>query len=276
MTCETPVALVTGSARGIGRAIATTLANAGMHVALVDILADDLHATADALATSGASVLPVVADITDPQAVDALAEQVERDLGPVDALVNNAGTFSTIGNVWELDPDRWFRDTRVNLFGSFLCCRAFVGRMVQRRQGRVINMVSAGGVGDPHPQCTSYACSKTALMRLTEGLAAEAAPHGVSVFALAPPAVDTAMTRYILESPEGRQHRPNFKELFENHEDRPPQLIAEWCLKLLGGRADRLTGRYFLATEDFEAILAATDTILAEDLMTLRLRPTPK
>ena len=107
-------------------------------------------------------------------------------------------------------------------------------------------------------------------MRLTEGLAKEVEEHGVKVFALAPPAIDTAMTRFILDDPGGKKWRPGFEKYMEkNH---PPAMIGEFAVKLVSGRADALTGRFFRATRDFDEIVASTDTILKDDLMTLRIR----
>ena len=264
--------IVTGAARGIGLAVAEACAERGAKVAMADVLGEALAASAATLAARGAVVLPVTADVTDPAQVEDMVERAESRLGPVAALVNNAGTFSYVGPLWEAPPERWFRDIRVNLFGSFLCCRAVLRKMVPRGRGYVINMVSSGGVGDPHAYSTSYASSKAGLMRLTEGLAREVAPHGVKVFALAPPAVATEMTRFIMEDPGGRAWRPEFRERFaDGAAFQPASLVARWVTDLLGGRADALTGRYFLATRDFEEVVARTEAILRDDLMTLRI-----
>jgi NAD(P)-dependent dehydrogenase (short-subunit alcohol dehydrogenase family) len=272
MQLSKAVAVVTGAARGIGKAVAEAYAAHGARVALVDVLEGQLRETAREISHTVGAVLPVVTDITVPAEVEAMAEKVEDDLGPVDVLVNNAGTFSVIGPVWEVDPDRWFRDVRVNLFGSFLCSRAIVRRMVQRQRGYVINIVSSGGVGDPHPYSTSYATSKTGLMRLTEGLAKEAEPHGIKVFALAPPAILTQMTRFIMEDPGGRRWRPGFGKALREGRGHPPELVADMAVKLVSGRADALTGRYFLATSDFDELVEQTEAILRDDLLTLRIR----
>lgn len=272
MGIDGEVAVVTGGARGIGKAIAQALTSEGASVALADVLADDLRQTAQELASQGATVLPIVADVTQAEQVDAMVEQAEAELGPIAALVNNAGTFSTIGPVWEADPDRWFRDVRVNLFGSFLCCRAVARRMVERGRGTIVNIASSGGVSDAHPYCTSYACSKTALVRLTEGLARELQPHGVCVFAVGPPAVRTAMTEFILTDPGGRRWRPGFERIFAEGRDHPPELVADLVLGLLSGSADALTGRFLPATRPLADILRDADEILARGLLTLRLR----
>ena len=99
--------------------------------------------------------------------------------------------------------------------------------MVARKRGCVVNMVSSGGVGDPHPYSTSYASSKAGSMRLTEGLAAELREQGIPVFAVAPPAILTDMTRFILEDPGGKKWRPGFEQLFERGEDYPPEAVAD-------------------------------------------------
>ena len=101
MDLNQAVVLVTGSARGVGRAIAEGFAAKGSRVAMVDVLDDVLIETADALTQSGGTVLPIVADITIPEDVESMVETVQTTFGPIDVLVNNAGTFSVIGPVWE-------------------------------------------------------------------------------------------------------------------------------------------------------------------------------
>jgi len=270
MQLDNVVAIVTGAARGIGRSIAEAFSAQGARVAIVDILNEQLLDTAAEMKKSGATILPVVADTTQVSQVDAAARKVEKELGPVDVLVNNAGTFSYIGPVWEADPEKWFRDVRVNLYGSFLFCRAIVGGMVERKKGYVINIVSAGGVDDPHPYSTSYATSKTGLMRLTEGLAKEVQEHGVKVFAVSPPAILTEMTGFIMNDPGGKKWRPGFgKNLLRGHK---PEVVADFIVELMSGKADHLTGRFLLPHQGFDAILERSDEIISRDLLTLRIR----
>jgi len=266
------VAVVTGAARGVGRAIAEALAAQGAYVAIVDVLEDQLQKTAAEMKESGAAVLPVVTDITVASQVDAMAEKVQDKLGPVDILVNNAGTFSYIGPVWEADPERWFWDVRTNLYGNFLVCRAIVRRMVERKSGYVINIVSSGGVGDPHPYSTSYASSKTGLMRLTEGLAKEVQEHGIKVFAVGPPAILTEMTRFIMNDPGGKKWRPGFGRALLEGRGHQPEVVANFILELVSGKADCLTGRYFLPHQDLDELINRTDEIISNDLLTLRIK----
>ncbi|MDP6780111.1 MAG: SDR family oxidoreductase [Candidatus Latescibacteria bacterium] len=266
------VCIVTGAARGLGKSIAEAYATRGAAVALVDVLDDLAAEAAGEIEATGARAFPVAADITDRDQVDAMVETVTRELGPPDVLVNNAATFSVIAPVWEADPDRWVQDIRVNLCGTFLVCRAVVKGMVARRSGTVVNVVSSGGVSDPHAYSTSYAASKTAVMRLTEGLAKGAAEHNVKVFAVGPPAIWTEMTRFIATDPGGRKWRPGFDRIFEEGRDTPAESVATFIAEMTSGVVDELSGRYFEARWDLEEMAGRQDEILEKDLYTLRIR----
>ena len=276
MSLQGTVVIVTGAARGIGKAIAQAFLQQGAQVAAVDVLEDALEQTACELNGHRGRVLPLVTDITDGDQVAQMARHVRDTLGPVDVLVNNAGTFSVIGPVWQADPNRWLHDVQVNLGGSFLCCNAVVGDMVRRKRGCVINIVSSGGVGDPHAYSTSYASSKTGLMRLTEGLAKEVAEHGVTVFAVAPPAILTEMTRFIMQDAAGRKWRPGFENIFAEGRDVSPELVADLTVELARGRPQCLSGRYIPATACLETFVSRADEILRDDLLTLRIRSVPE
>jgi len=271
MELKDAVAIVTGGAGSLGRAIARAYVQRGAHVAIADLSADQLDQAARDIGVPGARIAAVRTDVTRAEDVEALAAQARDTLGPVDILVNCAGSLSGIGPVWEVDHERWLRDVAVNLCGTFLCCRAVVKDMIERGQGYVLNMVG-GGVGDPHAYTTGYASSKAGVMRLTEGLAKEAAPHGVKVFAMHPGTVLSDMTRFIMESPEGKKWRPTFKSIFDQGRDDPAALVAQLAVGLVSGDADRLVGRYFDARRDLDETVRRTDQIVAEDLLTLRLR----
>src|SRR5206468_2021554 len=117
--------------------------------------------------------------------VARVVARTERMLGPIDLLVNNAGTCEASGPLWQTDPAIWWRDVEIDLLGPVLLCHAVLPGMVERRRGRVIN-ISSGAATYARAYLSSYTCAKTALTRLTEVLAAEAAPHGVQVFAYSP------------------------------------------------------------------------------------------
>jgi NAD(P)-dependent dehydrogenase (short-subunit alcohol dehydrogenase family) len=265
------VAVVTGAARGLGRAIAEGFAAAGAKVALVDVLAEALDETSADLAREGGEVLPVVADITDPAQVQAMAESIRTSLGPAQILINNAGSLSALGPVWQADAAKWARDVTVNLIGTFLVTRALVPQMIESGGGYVISLFGAG-VDPPHLYTTAYDSSKAGVVRLAEALAKEAEPHNIKSFALRPGTVRTAMTDFIRRSPEGRKWRPSFERIFTEGRDVPPRLAVDWCLRLVGGAADQLTGRWLDATEDFDETVRAAREILREDRRLLRGR----
>jgi len=268
-------AVVTGGARGIGKAIAGALAAEGAKVAIVDILEDELGATIEAFRCEGIDVRGYKADITSITEVRQVADAILSEFKCVDILINNAGTFSVIGPIWEVDPTKWFRDIRVNLFGTFLMCNALVGGMVERKSGYVINMASSGGVSDPHAHMTSYATSKTGIVRLTEGLAKELQDFNVKVFAIGPPAILTDMTRFIMNDEGGQKWRPGFKEIFETGKNTDPDVICRLVVRLVSGDADALSGRFIPGLVDLDATLERIGQVTANDLLLLRIRQLP-
>lgn len=200
------VALVTGAARGVGRAIALRLARDGHEVAGLDL------APADAVA------LPVVADVSDPAAVEEAVARAVETLGPPLILVNNAATMS-MAPLAEVDPREWRRVLATNLDGPFFCTRAVVPGMVEAGFGRIVSIASEWGVrGAPAASC--YAASKGGLIAFTKAAARELGPAGITVNAVAPGAVDTEQLevdaafagvsreeivgRYAAETPLGR------------------------------------------------------------------------
>ena len=243
------VALVTGGGRGLGRAIALRLAAAGAHVAIVARSADQLAETVAQIHSAGGHAQAFVADVTDQQAVQEMALVVERTLGPISLLVSNAGIAGPAGPLWENDPIEWWRCVEINLRGTFLCCRAVAPGMVARRQGRIVNMVSdAGRLAIPY--LSAYVVGKTSLIRLTEVLAQELQPHGVSVFAVIPGTVRTAFTEEALRSSDAQQWLPWFGEIFAAGLDVPPELVAGLIHALAFGEADGLTGQVVSVTDD--------------------------
>ena len=167
------VAIVTGGGRGIGKAIAMALARADASVAVVARSGDQLAETAKEITEAGGRAISVTADVSDPGAVERMVVEVEKSLGSVDLLVNNAGLPGPIGPTWETDPDDWWRCLEVNLRGPMLCSRAVLPGMIAREGGRIVNVASGAGTF-AIPYLGAYVTSKTALIRFTEILALEA------------------------------------------------------------------------------------------------------
>jgi 3-oxoacyl-[acyl-carrier protein] reductase len=184
------IALVTGGNTGIGRAVALAYADEGADVAVcwVDREAEarTLVAAVEAL---GRRALAVRADVTSEPDVVALVERVERDLGPLDVLVNNAGVQRPQA-ITEMSVADWDRMMGVHLRGAFLCSREAAKRMIPRRRGWIINLCSQlGYIG--RERYTAYSAAKGGVIAFTRALAKELAPHGILVNGVAPGLVDT-------------------------------------------------------------------------------------
>ena len=192
------VAVITGGNRGLGEAFARALGEAGARVA---IAARDDARTARAAGELGA--LPVTADVTDPDSVKAMVGRVTAELGPIDVLVNNAGVCFHRPAL-EVPAHEWRQVWDVNVEGLWHCCRIVGAGMVERGSGVIVNVGSISAMIVNRPQMQpAYNASKAAVHQLTKSLAAEWAPHGVRVNALAPGYVKTEMAP--VDRPEFRR-----------------------------------------------------------------------
>jgi 3-oxoacyl-[acyl-carrier protein] reductase len=229
------VALVTGAARGIGRAIALGLAGAGADVAVADAHPgrfegeryyrlkrrvsgpDEDVSTADAVVTTGRRAIEVEVDVADPDAVAAAAERCRAELGEIDVLVNNAGIVNNIALIADMTPEAWDHEVRVNLSGMFHTVRVVVPRMAERGWGRVVNMASVAalnpGLGQP-----AYTASKAGVVAFTKAVAQEFGPGGVTANAILPGLIATPLVRsmpaelrdrYVVRTPVGRVGEPD-------------------------------------------------------------------
>jgi NAD(P)-dependent dehydrogenase (short-subunit alcohol dehydrogenase family) len=264
------VAIVTGGGRGIGRAIAFGLASAGASVAVVARSGDQIAETAGQIVQAGGRAIAVPADVSDPEAVEQMVREVERALGPVDLLVNNAGLAGPIGPTWEVEPAEWWKCLEVNLRGPMLCSRAVLPGMIARRYGRIVNVASGAGTF-AIPYLGAYVTSKTALIRFTEIVAAEVAEHGVNVFAIEPGTVRTDMAEYALESEAGQRWMPWFRDIFEQGRDVPPYHAAPLVTLLASGRADALSGRFFTVADDVIGLAEQVARGRSDEFRRLRL-----
>jgi len=195
------IAVVTGAAAGIGRAIATRLGEEGCTVGIFDIDAAGARRCADAIADAGGSARAYTADIGDYAAVSAAVEAFERDCGPTDILVNNAG-WDRARNFLDTDTEFWDKVIRINLYGPLNLHHRVLPGMVQRGFGRVINIASdAGRVGSSGEAV--YSACKGGIIAFTKTIARELATKGVTLNAVCPGPTDTAILRSFLERPEG-------------------------------------------------------------------------
>jgi len=268
------VAVVTGGGRGIGRAIALRLANAGAQVAVIARSENEIAETCCLIQEAGGHAEPFAGDVTDAAAMSSAFSTIERTLGSVSVLVNNAGIIGPIAPFWEKSIDEWWRVLDVNLRGAAVCSHLALPGMVTRKQGRIINVIT-GGAAFSLAYFSGYIVSKAALARFSEVLAAETKPHGISVFALAPATVRTAMSEHSLNSPDGKKWIPWFARIFDEGLTVPAERVAEFAAQLSSGVADALSGRFLSVTDDLELLLNNLAKIDEENLYSLRVRKLP-
>jgi NAD(P)-dependent dehydrogenase (short-subunit alcohol dehydrogenase family) len=257
------VALVTGGGRGVGRAIAGSLAAAGAAVAVLARSRTEVESTAAQLDQG----LALSGDVRDPAAIDQAVRRTEATFGAITLLVNNAGSGEAVGPTWELDPDAWWGDLDTNLRGSFLAIQAVVPGMIERGLGRVVNLASHAGLR-PSPFVSAYAASKAAILSLTESLEAEAAPHGVHAFAVTPGHVRTRLVESWIATEERRRLLADVAAAPEGDLSR----VADLVVFIASGRADALAGRLLHAGADAAALASDAHRIREDDLLTPRLR----
>ena len=265
------VAVVTGGGRGLGRAFAQALAAADYAIAVVARTKAELAETVALIEGSGGRAIAFPADVTDRTAIDHAFADIERALGPVELLVNNAGVVGPLGPFAESDAGAWWRTLEVNLQGQILCAHRALPGMIARRGGCIINIASGGGAA-MLPYFSAYVTSKTALIRFSECLAYELKPHGIAVFAMGPGTVRTAMSEYSLNSPEGRTWLPWFRDIFDEGHDLPPERPAALLVALASGRADILSGRYVYPVDDLDRLIEEAREIEARKLYSLQVQ----
>ena len=240
--------------------MALGLAGDGASVGLLGRSRGTLDAVLRDCAALGAKAVAVPADVTDRATAKAAIETVERDLGPVDLLVTNAGQRDQVAAVpWETDPDDWWRAVETNLRGTYLLDRLVLPGMVARGRGRVLHVGS--GMGQrPHPDWSAYSVSKAAVSRLTDTLAAALDGTGVTLLEVSPGLVRTDMTETMWGPPE----------------EQPWNDVARVVLvvrRFAAGDLDALHGRFVhAARDDVDALVALAGQVRETDARTLRLR----
>lgn len=196
MDLSNKVAIVTGSARGIGREIALKLAEVGATVVITDIA--DAEQTAQEFKSAGRQSLGITADVSSATDVARLVETTVNTFGRVDILVNNAG-ITRDQLVLRMSDEDWDKVLNVNLKSVFLCCRAVLRHMVRQRWGRIVSISSIVGlVGNPGQ--ANYAAAKAGIIGLTKTIAREVASRGITANAIAPGFIDTKMTQQLSEA----------------------------------------------------------------------------
>ncbi len=268
------VALVTGASRGLGRAIALALGEAGADVAVTDLLIEDecldreslehygalaghfsgtdavkTQATATEIRAMGSRSYALKMDVGDRDEIVRAVATIERELGPVSILVNNAAIMDNFGKMAEQDHKRWERDLKINLTGVFNCCQAVWPGMMQKKWGRIINISSVAALMGAWMQ-PSYGATKAGLIGLTKSLAIEAGRYGITVNAVCPGFISTeAMELYDISRRERICKRTALRRMGTPEEVAPVvTFLASEAASFITGATIPVTGGIDLLT----------------------------
>jgi NAD(P)-dependent dehydrogenase (short-subunit alcohol dehydrogenase family) len=262
--------VITGASSGIGAALAKALAEDGHRVFICARRADRLAEVASA--TRGIEAL--VCDVSDERQVAEFASALSAKVEALDVLINCAGGFGEIGPMAVADSARWWRTIETNLKGTYLVTRHLLALLAKGTHARVINF-AGGGAFSPYPNYSAYACSKTAIVRLTECLAAELAPQNINVNAIAPGMVATEMHNATLAAGEERAGRLQYRRTKAILEQVQPSMgnVVKCVRMMLSPVLDELTGKTISSNFDpwqTQVFLRTLPEIVRSDLYTLR------
>lgn len=235
MSLKGKIAVVTGSAQGIGQAIATTLAQEGSDVVVADLDANRCEETVASVQQLGRKAMAVSVNVGDWDQVKGMIDHVQKDWERIDILVNNAG-ITRDGLLLRMKEEDWQSVLQVNLTGTFFCVKAVVPTMSRQRSGRIVNIASiVGAIGNIGQ--ANYAASKAAVIGLTKTVAREYASRNITVNAVAPGFIDTAMTQDLsAETKEALLNQIPLKRLGQ------PSDIADAVSFLCSEKAGYITG----------------------------------
>jgi NAD(P)-dependent dehydrogenase (short-subunit alcohol dehydrogenase family) len=245
---ENKVAIVTGGGRGIGRAAALALAEAGAEVVVTARSQRAIESVAEDIRARGGQALAIPVDVSDPASVDLMVLQALRASGRIDILINNAGVIAPIGMTWEVPPYIWQRNVTVNLVGAFTCAHAVLPHMLHQEprdgvRGKLIN-ISSGAAESIIPGWSAYSAAKAGVDQFTRVLAAEVRPYGITVNAMRPGIVNTHMQTEVRHtSPDQFPDQRRFERYYEQGQLRPPEEAAQLLLWLASSFTDDMTGQ---------------------------------
>lgn len=234
------VAIVTGSSRGIGRAIALALARDGADI-VVNASSNIVKAkeVADEIESMGRKALVVLADVSRKDHVKSMIEQTLEKFGKIDILVNNAGIVGPTVPIQELSEEDWDRVINIDLKGTFLCCKMVVPHMISRRSGKVVNMSSIAGK-EGNANMTAYCAAKAGIIGFTKALAEEVAKYGIRVNCVCPALIETELVERM-----DKKQAEYLKSKIPLGRLGKPEEVAELVKFLVSDASDFITGQAF-------------------------------
>ena len=258
------VAIVTGGGRGFGRAIAQRFAAEGAAVTVTARTTSQLEETVHLIEAQGGRALAVTGDVARRQDVDRVVAETEDLFGKVSVLVNNAGVPDPFGPIGVVDPDRWWAAQEIHIRAPFLYISAVLPSMQDQEAGRIINISAIGGRAVA-PYLSAYCIGKAAQIRLTELLAAETRDMGISVFAIDPGFVITALAEQTMASPDAQRWLPDMVKRLQARKQETGAgadlaRCQQRCVDLASGRYDALSGRYMVLDDDLDDMVLQLET----------------
>lgn len=260
------VALVTGASRGIGFAVAKTLADEGCSVGMIARGEEDLHQAEQEIVVNRAMAMAIPADVTDPASMQEAIERISTALGPIEILINNAGGSTGFGKDFEqINDEDWLQALDLNLLSAVRITRAVIPGMVKLGHGSVV-MVATDAAVQPDKFVPHYTASKAALLSLSKSLSRQYGPRGIRVNTVSPGMVETTQLHELLEK-RASEHGRSVEEAGQNlvHESRPwitagrpatPEEVASVIVFLVSPRASYVNGANYRV--DSGEVLAIT------------------
>jgi len=272
MKLQGKVSIITGGSMGIGKAVAQAFAREGSSLVLVARNRPELEATREALRNSGSEVEIFLADVSKERDVKAMVAFALEKFSTVDVLVNCAGILGPLGLITDNNSEEWLKAIGINLFGTFLCGKAVLPIMVEKKKGKIINFSGGGGSNTPRVKRSAYGTSKAAVIRLTEVMALEYREHHIDVNALAPGSVNTRMVYQRLDAKEilGKEEEERALRQLEKG-GVPPEKVAAMAVFLASSESDGLSGKEMnVPTDAWQTVPEHLTDIMSSDVYSMR------
>ncbi len=257
------ICVVSGASSGIGREICLQLSRCGATVICAARRKEMLEDTVSLITKENGTAEAIQCDFLVPEQVEALANHVKNKYQKIDLWMNGVGVNNVMGPVWEISYDEWFSDLNGNLKSCYIGTKCAIQAMKDQGFGRIINM-SGGGVVRPEPYNSAYACSKTAIVRFTEGVALELKAENVpiKIFVFGPGLVRTQRTIDLVELESTKKYMPGIIDKIRNDDATPIELPADFICFIASGAIDPLVGCLLDTHMNREELVRDADKII--------------